>query len=412
MVEYISKININNKDIEFGGYNFDDKWIYKYYNILGSAFQIATGDTKTFDLSSYLPNDGYDYEVKFDAMARTGTTNGNQVDIRLYSGSSTSGSYMSARMGRVVTRTASDRQTGGCCILVIKSSDKKNIVIGGNNFDGKWINSYKAILNNVSLNENDTTIVSLDSYLPNDGYDYEVIINARGNTLNSSGSANLLDVGRPDSSFYSLILRQNTRATNYQQDRGTTIIPVSASDRSIKFRCREGSISSLSANIQGYRRIGKNDSTSNKYISNINIDNKNIVIGGNNFDGKWIVSKYYLANAITYASGVQATYSLSSYLPNDGYDYEVKFEGWSRTGSATGNYTFLTLYNSSSTSNRIGVYLGGNFTRTNSSEINSFNATLPIMSNNRNVSIEHTGNSTSGSCGLMAVAYRRIGTNT
>lgn len=120
---YISDIESNGISQKIGGDNFDGPWVVKYLTIFDNK-SIAASNRTTYSLSSYLPNDNYDYEVLFWGEAQTGSTSGNQVDITLSSGKTNAYSTFTARIGRVVTRTASTERTAGSCILPIFANDR------------------------------------------------------------------------------------------------------------------------------------------------------------------------------------------------------------------------------------------------------------------------------------------------
>ena len=60
--------------------------------------------------------------------------------------------------------------------------------INGKNFDSPYVNSGITCLNGVSIAKSSNSTVSLASYLPDDGHDYEVIFMARALTTNTSGA--------------------------------------------------------------------------------------------------------------------------------------------------------------------------------------------------------------------------------
>lgn len=98
----------NNSDI-------DGVWVNKYLNILnGTTWAVGT-TTKTYSLSSYLPNDNNIYEVLVEADGSTGSTSGSSISCSVYS------SYVSHYnlIYRAVTRTNSLLTAGSCCIIPI-----------------------------------------------------------------------------------------------------------------------------------------------------------------------------------------------------------------------------------------------------------------------------------------------------
>lgn len=61
--------------------NFDGQIVQTTLDIITSTTSINSNETKTYDLSSYLPDDNYTYEVYYSVAGETGTTSGNNVDI-------------------------------------------------------------------------------------------------------------------------------------------------------------------------------------------------------------------------------------------------------------------------------------------------------------------------------------------
>lgn len=80
--QYISKVNVKGTATTIGGDNFDGPWVYKSTTLVSST-SITNGTYTTVDLSSYLPNDTYSYEILFAASCQTGTTANNQATLRL-----------------------------------------------------------------------------------------------------------------------------------------------------------------------------------------------------------------------------------------------------------------------------------------------------------------------------------------
>lgn len=122
MADYINSIKVNNQEYEIGGDNFDGQWVAKTTDIFAPG-TIAQEKSLTIDISSYLPDNKYNYEVLFDCYMNTSTTKNNFVSLFVCEGSSASGS-IGARLGRVVTRTTTNESTGCNCILPIKKDDQ------------------------------------------------------------------------------------------------------------------------------------------------------------------------------------------------------------------------------------------------------------------------------------------------
>lgn len=68
-------VNLATKDM------VDGQWVNSYRNIVYKTF--TSGETITVDLSNYLPNDGYNYEVMFMGTGNTEKSNGSDLEIRI-----------------------------------------------------------------------------------------------------------------------------------------------------------------------------------------------------------------------------------------------------------------------------------------------------------------------------------------
>lgn len=123
-------------------------------------------------------------------------------------------------------------------------------------------------------------------------------------------------------------------------------------------------------------------------------------------DGQWIYSNLTIANDANAPTSTFDTYSLTSYLPNDGNDYEVLFSGYGITGTGGGNYTAIALRTDFINAN---CYLCGAQTSGSYGDRFYGSVILPV-STGRQVSLDYYGGNT-GKYTLYARAYRRIGAN-
>ena len=123
-------------------------------------------------------------------------------------------------------------------------------------------------------------------------------------------------------------------------------------------------------------------------------------------DGQWINSSVNLLNSGTFAGGsASQTFSLSSYLPNDNYNYEVIGYAWGNTGSTSGDYVNFFVESSLMDSLSIGTAR----TRTTST-IRWGGCFIIPVGTNRDLIFVDTGNGCTATISLKG--YRRIGTNT
>ena len=289
-------------------------------------------------------------------------------------------------------------------------------------FDGQrtsQINNDSTIFSGQKFTADQWKTYSLGSLLPNDGYDYEVQFEVWTNTGSTSGNATgvILYSGTATSSnngnsFAARVTRTVTRASSTQIGCGAAILPIKASDRNVTYRNADasGTSGNHSFYIRSKKRIGSNLlSTSTKYVSNIS-NGTTRAIGGSLLNGKWVYKRITVARGLTLGAGASSSpYSLSSYLPNDGYDYEVLLVASGSTGASSGNNIALRPGISSSADSNTGI--GRQVTRTSSSMITGGQIKV-VIGTARTVYIGNGGSSGSATgVSLYAMAYRRIGTS-
>lgn len=114
--QYVSNIN---SDV-IGGKLLNGQWIGANHDI-ATGLSITTGTAKEYDLSEYLPDDNYSYEVMFTVTGRTGTTSGNAATIRVGLSSTASDNPV---VFKQVTRASNYMMNGGNCRVVIGSNRK------------------------------------------------------------------------------------------------------------------------------------------------------------------------------------------------------------------------------------------------------------------------------------------------
>ncbi len=135
-------------------------------------------------------------------------------------------------------------------------------------------------------------------------------------------------------------------------------------------------------------------------LSNLSSNGKNVL------DGQWVYSSSVVASTVN-VSASDATYSLSSYLPNDGQKYEVLFNVAVTTPGTAGKYSLVVLSSSEVTEiNAIRTQTAANVS------LASIASCIIPIGTNRNVIVEgQSGANAAGTYTLTAKAYRRIGTN-
>lgn len=295
------------RPIIIGGNITDGQWV-------ASAFNVFTGNpttdqTLTQSLSSYLPNDGCDYEVLVRSYGYTGATRGSDIQMKVNSGS-TATHNSSSNMFRVRTSTASFREAAGMAIIPIKNSDRNlsvlfadtyysgtnlqsnvslkgyrrvgtnsassnsnlmsnitlpsgtTVTIGGEILDDSWTNTDTTLFNNVTWNPDDSFTYNLKSSnrIPQDNYMYELLLSGWMNTGNVSGNWSQMRILSGDFSNGELhITAQNTRASSINARRQCIVFPLSSSgELTIYTYGASGKSGSFTLNLHGYRRIGIN----------------------------------------------------------------------------------------------------------------------------------------------------------
>lgn len=123
-------------------------------------------------------------------------------------------------------------------------------------------------------------------------------------------------------------------------------------------------------------------------------------------DGQWVSSSVGLASSYTNApTTTNTTYSLSTYLPNDNYNYEVLVYAIVRSGATAANYLLLDIQ----TDLGFNCYISGVQTRTSSTIYSCGSCIVPVGTGRQVIVIANDNNN--GAYRLYAKGYRRIGTN-
>lgn len=126
-------------------------------------------------------------------------------------------------------------------------------------------------------------------------------------------------------------------------------------------------------------------------------------------DGQWVSKVLSIANSVTWKQNTaEKKYSLSSYLPNDGYKYEVLFRAIAETGTTSGNFVTIGL----KTDIMGFTSICEARTRTNSSTENQGSCIIPVGTGRWVSQYSSPSSNANGTYTLYAVGYRRIGSNT
>lgn len=128
-------------------------------------------------------------------------------------------------------------------------------------------------------------------------------------------------------------------------------------------------------------------------------------------DGQWTFKSTELANAVAWNSTSHSdpkNYSLSNYLPNNSYKYEVILRANATTTSTSGKFIRVGVTSDIITTQ---AYACACRTRTASSQTCAGSIILPVGTG-RKISVAGTSDSSSdGTYGIRVLGYRRIGLN-
>lgn len=466
MTSVISKIATPNGTQTIGGDQFDGQWVRSIKTLLSNVSLAASG-SQTIDLSTYLPDTQHRWEVIINVIGTTGTTSGNTIRLLVGSGSNENGYY---REWGCRTRTNSSETTGGIASIVINKDDAvliiqntdtssaasgvyvtasyyrclgwnehstapqnqiENIKIpdgttipfGGDNFDGQWY-SYNdnelAIMSSATLNAAASTSVDISSYIPNDGYSYELLIKGYCRTSTTSGNTAVIRIGTStDSDDNAILMRARTRTASYRLAFGNCVLPILANQRTIYItNTGNAATTNITIQIAGIKRVGKNVTGGSGYISNIKTsDGTTVPFGGKITDGQWSNKRSTVVSAVQFNDSATTNhdYTVTNYLPTNNEWYEILTTTYSGTGSTSGNQVNWTIYCNPRPMGgggaQQGMYIN---TRSSSTQIGRNNQLLIGKQDSNGelvVRIRNYGTVQTGNNNVYFSGYRRLGTN-
>ncbi len=461
MTNVISKITTPDGTQTIGGSPFDGQWVESSFRLL-NAVTIAASGSQTVDLSSYLPDTDHRWEVILEVRASTSSTSGNSIRILIGSGSSGNGYY---REWACRTRSGSTETVGGMANIVvnkddasltiqntdtsaaatsvtvyavyyrclgwnehstasqtqienIKLPDGTSIPFGGDNFDGQWYsynNTELALLSSATLNASTTTSVDISSYIPNDGYAYELLIRGYCRTGTTSGNTARIRIGTGSDNH--ILMWSITRTASYRTVAGNCMLPISANQRTIYiYNGGNAAATNITIQITGIKRVGKNI-TSGSYIESITTpDGTTTPFGGKITDGQWANKRTTVISAVQFNDSATTNhdYTVTDYLPTNNEWYEILASTYGATGSTSGNVVNWGLYCTSQPLGGVsqqGMYIN---TRSSSTQVGRNNQLLigrQDASGNLVVRIRNYGTVQTGSNNVYFSGYRRLGTN-
>jgi hypothetical protein len=302
MVDYIEKVQYTD-EIEpkyITSPCFNGGWVGKVLTLSNNVSYAASTYHK-FDISSFLPNDGHDYEVLLSLFHTTGATAANELHGYVFSGAN---HWLTCRISSYRTCKAAGRGTCDTAVIPVRANDKyvgyyftgstnsfntyfriaayrrigannwnnKNnimnilspdntlLTFGGNALQGKWIKYDKTLMDNVTLPaiaDGAGTMYKLDvsNIIPNDGNNYELYLSFQINTNstdNQNGNLRIFIYGS-----YEVWCCQETNDAGNNKTRFCNIrIPVKHNDKFVYMKNTWASSPIyVYCQIHGYRRM-------------------------------------------------------------------------------------------------------------------------------------------------------------
>jgi hypothetical protein len=123
--------------------------------------------------------------------------------------------------------------------------------------DGQWVDANVTLASGVTAPTTTNIEYDLSNYLPNDGYDYEVIVNATAMTTSTSGSSCRVYVTSSLIQSNCFITRAQTRTSSTMSTEGAIIFPI-GTDRKLILKSYSNNSGTINLYVRGYRRLGTN----------------------------------------------------------------------------------------------------------------------------------------------------------
>lgn len=129
--------------------------------------------------------------------------------------------------------------------------------VGQKVLDGQWVVASISVASSASFPSSSPTEYSLAEYLPDDGYNYEVIFTAGITTGSTSGNQAYLSMQTDIQTYAMPVCRTQTRSSNSVVDAGSIILPV-GTGRTVSVYNFSSNTGTYNLNARAYRRIGTN----------------------------------------------------------------------------------------------------------------------------------------------------------
>ena len=292
-----------------------------------------------------------------------------------------------------------------------------NYDIGGDKFNSSvYLVQPQISLITDNIAANSAVTISLNNILPNDGYNYEILLGYKSVLSNQDNKHVWLGVSSgtklyANASLFSdeLIYRMYARTSADFNQMASKWIAINNSDRNITV-INFGSAISRQTNIKllAIRRVPSMPTSG--YISAVN----GYKIGADRFDGQFIRANasFFVGRVMT--ANECGVYDLSNYLPNDDNDYMVDITAYGRTASSAGTWYWWTgtgTISAADVENKAFPMMASDY-HIEKTYICSNSISIPIYANDRNITFAVTGTQkTTDNCGLYVLGYRRIGKN-
>ena len=282
-------------------------------------------------------------------------------------------------------------------------------------FNGTWVIKDVTLGNNVVYTANTYNKYNISSHLPDDGFDYEVMVSLYASTGGAINNSIHNYIGSGNNRWFTC--RINNYRTGVKGARSTcdtAIVPVKANDKYIGVYPSGENSNSCYFKIVAYKRIGKNKWSNNNNMSNIQTpDGQLLTFGGYSTQGRWIKYDKEIMNNVTVnsvsdgATTQQYVCDISSHLPNDGFDYEVFLSFQINTNTTNGGIGNLRLY-------IFGKHELWCASETNDAANNKTrwcNVRIPVKANDKRIYIRNTWASSPIYVWAHIHAYRRLPPN-
>ena len=123
--------------------------------------------------------------------------------------------------------------------------------------DGQWVYSYSLIGSNVSVNGSTNLDYDLSTYLPNDSYNYEILVSLVGTSTTTSGQSLTVYLSSDIITSNITAFRAIPRTAAAVQGAAWISVPIGTSRR-LSLTRSENYYGTVNIALKAYRRIGTN----------------------------------------------------------------------------------------------------------------------------------------------------------